>query len=66
MPSSGESQDFDEVDDSNRGPTASDRVNSDVSFEDTEETPTENDKDFEDAKPQSNKEVIKIVDAHGA
>lgn len=51
MSSPGESQDSDEVDDSNGGPTASDIVNLDVSFEDIEETPTKDDKDFEDAEP---------------
>lgn len=48
-----------------RGPTTSNREKSATLSKNYEDSPTENDKDFEDTKPQSKKEASKTGDALG-
>lgn len=54
-----DSDNSDDVDDSTKGPIASDREKSTSLFEDSEDTPSKDHKDFEDARHESKKEARK-------
>ncbi|XP_050890132.1 uncharacterized protein LOC127095495 [Lathyrus oleraceus] len=58
-----DSDNSDDVDDSTGGPIASGGEKSNSLSEDYEDTPSEDDKDFEDARPESENEASKVVDA---